>query len=231
MAGYKFSVWDSYGLSKYELRAGSFSEDSRGRWYFNVAVEVDVAESAAKRSVGIDLGLKDFATTSDGHKEAANRFYRSAESALAVTQRSRSKKRVRSIHAKIRNQRKDSAHKFSTALVREYGAIFVGDVNSKRLAKTKMAKSVLDAGWSMFRTMLQYKSHQAGVLFEVVGERNTTRTCSCCGSLSGPRGVNGLRIREWTCVGCGAVHDRDTNAAQNILQRGRALLEVGIPAL
>jgi transposase len=82
-----------------------------------------------------------------------------------------------------------------------------------------MAKSVLDAGWGMLKTFLQYKSQQAGRTFQVISERNTSRTCSSCGSLSGPHGVNGLHVRRWTCAACGESHDRDVNAARNILRR------------
>lgn len=106
----------------------------------------------------------------------------------------------------------------------ENGAIFVGNVSSEKLVKTKMAKSTLDAGWSMFKTMLEYKSHQAGVVFEEVNESYSTQTCSQCGSIEGPKGLSGLGVREWTCD-CGAVHDRDTNAAKNILAKGLNMLE------
>jgi putative transposase len=96
-----------------------------------------------------------------------------------------------------------------------------------------MAKSTLDAGWSMLKTMLEYKSHQAGIVFEEVNESYTTQTCSCCGviSASSPKGRAGLGIREWTCGDCGSVHDRDINAARNILARGHARLAAGIPVL
>ena len=226
--GHKFSLWDSYGLGKYELRAGSFNEDSRGRWYFNVAVEVQTKPSTGTEAVGIDLGLKECATTSTGEK-LEGRWYRANEQALAKAQRARKKKRVKAIHAKIKNQRKDALHKFSTALVQKNAAIFVGDVSSQKLVKTKMAKSTLDAGWAMLKTMLEYKSHQAGVVFEVVNEAYSTQACSSCGSVEGPRGSNDLGIRRWTCS-CGAEHDRDVNAAQNIARRGLATLAEGASA-
>jgi putative transposase len=227
-AGMKFSLWDSYGLGKYELRAGSFNEDSRGRWYFNVAVEVDAKPSTGTEAVGIDLGLKECATTSTGEK-LVGRWYRANEQALAKAQRARKKKRVKAIHAKIKNQRKDALHKFSTALVQKNAAIFVGDVSSQKLVKTKMAKSTLDAGWAMLKTILEYKSRQAGVVFEVVNEAYSTQTCSRCGSVEGPRCAAGLGIRRWVCS-CGAEHDRDVNAAQNIARRGLATLAEGASA-
>ena len=223
-AGLKLSLWDSYGLSKYELRAGSITQDSRGRWYLNVAVEVEVAPSAGTASVGIDLGLKECAVASDGQR-IEGRFYRKLESDLGIAQRACKKERVKAIHAKIKNQRKDMLHKFSTKLVAGNAAIFVGNVSSAKLVKTKMAKSTLDAGWSMFMTMLEYKSHQAGVVFEEVNESYSTQTCSQCGSIEGPKGLAGLGVREWTCS-CGSVHDRDTNAAMNIRAKGLNKLEI-----
>jgi putative transposase len=225
--GVHFSIWDSYGLAGYELRAGSFSEDSRGRWYANIAVEVKPTARAGQASIGIDLGLKDFACMSDGTKVEAQRIYRGAEAALATAQRANKANRVKAISAQIKNRRGDFLHKLSSRLVKEHGAIFVGNVDATKLTQTKMAKSVLDAGWSSFRTMLQYKSHQAGVLFEEVNEAYSTVTCSACGSRSGPGGLKGLRIREWVCGDCGETHDRDTNAALNILARGHASLAEG----
>jgi len=228
-AGHKLSLWDSYGLADHELRAGSFSEDSRGRWYLNVAVKVQTKASSATAAVGIDLGLKEAAVASDGQR-IVGRFYRKLEADLGLAQRAGKKRRVRAIHAKISNQRKDMLHKFSSTLVKDNAAIFVGDVASGKLFKTRMAKSTLDAGWSMLKTMLEYKSHQAGIVFEVVNESYTTQTCSCCGSIpaSSPKGRAGLRIRGWTCSDCGAVHDRDVNAARNILAAGHRRLAEGI---
>jgi transposase len=95
----------------------------------------------------------------------------------------------------------------------------VGDVSSTQLVKTRLAKSVLDAGWGLLKAYLQYKGQQAGRSVQVVSEKNTSRTCSSCGSLSGPHGVNGLRVRRWMCFHCREWHDRDVNAARKILRR------------
>ena len=118
-------------------------------------------------------------------------------------------------------------------MVDTYGEIYVGNVSSSKLVKTKMAKSVLDAGWAMLKTMLEYKGAHAGIVVREVNESFSTQVCSCCGSISAssPKGRAGLRIRGWTCPDCGSVHDRDINAAKNILGRGRAPLAVGIPVL
>ena len=231
-AGQRFSLWDSYGLADYELRAGSFSQDSRGRWYLNVVVKVQAQTSAGTAAVGIDLGLKEAAVTSTGER-IEGCFYRKLEAQLGMAQRAHKKHRVKAVHAKIANQRKELLHQFSAQLVKRNAAIFVGDVSSAKLVKTKMAKSTLDAGWSMLKTMLEYKSHQAGIVFEVVNESYSTQTCSCCGTIpaSSPKGRAGLRIREWTCSECAAVHDRDVNAARNILAAGHCRLAAGISVL
>jgi len=137
---------------------------------------------------------------------------------------------VRAIHARIKQRRKDFLHKLSTRLVREHGAIFVGNVNAAALSQTRQAKSVLNAGWSTFRTMLRYKCDDARVWFDEVDEAYSTQTCSACGARCGPKGIAGLGIREWRCRQCEAVHDRDVNAARNILAAGRRRLAEGIPA-
>jgi IS605 OrfB family transposase len=242
-AGRWLSLWDSYGLGNFELRAGNFSEDSRGRWYLNVCVPCAqcVGEARSKPpvgaildrsvpSLGIDLGLKSFAAFSDAALApiAAEHFYRDLEPALARAQRAGHRHRSRAIHAKIANRRKDFLHKLSTGLVKARGAIFVGNVNASALAKTRQAKSVLDAGWSAFRTMLQYKCADAGVWFAEVDEAFSTQICSVCNSRAGPQGRKDLGIRGWKCAVCGAVHDRDVNAAHNILAAGHRRLAEGI---
>lgn len=223
-------LWDSYGLSHYELGAGSFSEDSRGRWYANVTVKIkELCGPSLPRpvkAVGIDLGLREFAAFSDVDIEAvqAHRFYRDLEPALATAQRAGKKHRVKTLHAKIANRRKDALHKLSTRLVKKYGVIVVGNVSSSKLAKTKLAKSVLDAGWSTFKAQLFYKSRWAATLFKEVNESFSTQDCSACGARAGPNGIKALGVTHWTCNSCGIVHDRNRNAAVNILLKG--LLEI-----
>ncbi|MEQ0777162.1 transposase [Paraburkholderia tropica] len=231
--GINISLWDSYGLSKYELKAGSFNEDSRGRWYLNVSVKMRVEQSRVPDGasvLGIDLGLKTLAAYSDGTSFNPSKWYRDSEGALGIAQRARKKKRVRAIHARIANQRKDAIHKETSALVKKHAAIFVGDVNAKALAQTNMAKSVLDAAWTTFRTQLKYKAIRQCVVFAEVNEAFSTQTCSCCGAMppSSPKGRAGLGIRQWTCGDCKAVHDRDTNAARNIARLGLQALVEGI---
>ena len=196
-------------------KGGAFVEDALGRWYVCFHTEVAERQPRGNGIIGIDLGLNTLVATSDGQRIEAPRHYRGLEVNLAIAQRARNKQRVRHVHAKIKNSRKDFLHKLSTTLADQNAIIAVGDVNSKQLAKTRMAKSVLDAGWSTFRSMLKYKS--AG--YVEVDEKFTTQTCSQCGTFppERPKGIAGLGIREWECSSCGASHDRDVNAAKNIL--------------
>lgn len=229
--GHYFKIWDSYGLSQYQFKNGSFNEDARGRWYCNLVVETKTQKPKGTGSIGIDLGLKEVATCSDGTIMSNERFYRSMEEKLAVAQRARNLTQVRNIHAKIKSRRLDALHKFTTTLVNNNALIVIGDVSSTKLAKTKMAKSVYDAGWGIMKSLLEYKCANASSLFLEVNERNTTRTCHSCKSLTGPQGLDGLRIRVWTCYVCGGTHERDVNAAKNILAVGHGRLAEGILAI
>ena len=212
------------------LGAGSFNADARGRWYLNVPVDVPEATSASRSAVGIDLGLKDLAALSTGEKIAVPRFYRASEMALGTAQRARKIPRARAIHAKVANRRRDFLHKLSVRIVKAHGVVVVGNVSASKLARTTMAKSVLDAGWSAFRDMLCYKARlRGGGACLEVSEHLSTQTCSECGGLpaSRPRGIAGLRERVWRCDDCGAEHDRDVNAARNILRLGQQTLGGG----
>ena len=230
--GMYFKVWDSFDLSMYTFKSASFNEDARGRWYFNVVVSYKPTKSQGVDAVGIDLGCKEAATDSTGFK-LTGREYRKLEEKLGKAQCARKKKQVKTIHAKIKNRRQDALHKYTNHLVTHNAAIFVGNVSSRKLVKTNLAKSVLDAGWGQLKTMLEYKCDHAGVVFDEVNEANTTQTCSNCGSRpdSRPKGIAGLGIREWTCDECGVIHDRDVNAARNILARGHERLAGGISFL
>lgn len=209
------------------VRAGSFNRDARGRWYINMPVEFPEADHAPNTRVGIDLGLKALATLSSGDPIEMPSFYRVSEAKLGTAQRARKTKRARTIHSKVRNRRKDYLHKASTKLAKEFGLIVVGDVSPSQLSQTRMAKSVNDASWSGFKRMLSYKSIRNGGSTLEASESMTTQTCSDCQTVGGPKGIAGLGIREWTCGGCGATHDRDVNAARNILARGLASLAEG----
>ena len=201
----------------------------------NIVVEVDAPDAREPvRGVGIDLGLKEFAALSTGEKIDNPRHLRELESKLATAQRAGKKRHAARIHGRVVNARRDFLHKVSTRIVRDFDYIAVGNVNAAGLAKTSMAKSVLDASWSSFRNMLRYKAIAHGAWYEEVNESLSTQTCSGCGSLpdSRPKGIAGLGIRQWVCSDCGASHDRDVNAALNLLARSghRAPVE-GIPVL
>jgi IS605 OrfB family transposase len=203
-------------------KGGAFVEDARGHWYVCFHVEVADLRASPAEYVGIDLGLKTLATLSTGEKISNPKAYRTLEEKLAVAQRANKKCRVKAIHAKIANVRRDYVHKTTAKIASQYATIFVGDVSSSQLAKTRMAKSVLDAGWSTFKNALRYKASRHGGTFAEVGEKFTSQICSSCGMLpdSRPEGIADLGVREWRCSACGVIHDRDVNAARNILTLG-----------
>lgn len=231
----RYRLWLSRPING-EIRSGCFAEDASGRWYLNLAVEVAEAERRdSSESVGIDLGLKDLASLSDGTKISNPRHIGKSASKLAQAQRAGRKRLARRIHARLANQRKDFLHRVSTDLVRRFDLIAVGNVSSARLAKTNMGKSVLDAGWAMLRSQLRYKAIRHGVVYMDVDERYSSQVCSTCGALptSRPRGIADLGVRTWVCSDCGALHDRDQNAARNILRSAQnlALRLTEIPAI
>lgn len=182
---------DSYGLKNYHFGLASMSEDARGRWYATPRHKPMRQLALFNESVDIDLGLREFATRSDGAVVEAQPFNLAVEEKVVIAQRANKKTRVKAIHAKIANRRNGFQHKLGTRLVRAYGAIFVGNVNASAIAKATQAKSVLDAGWSTFWTMLQSKCHEAGVWVEEVNEAYSTQTCSGCQERTRPTGRGG----------------------------------------
>lgn len=195
-------------------KGGAFVEDALGRWWVCFQVEVADKTAVVGPEIGIDLGLKTLATLSDGMKINNITPLRMLAEKLATAQRAGNKRRAKGIHVRIANVRRDHLHKITTHLARSHAFIAVGNVNSKKLAKTRFAKSVMDASWSTFRQMLKYKS----LGYVEVDERFTTQICSECGSIAGPKGCADLNKRSWICD-CGASHDRDVNSARNILAR------------
>ncbi len=215
--GRVFKFWLSRPIEG-KVRFGSFAQDSKGHWFVNLVVESKPeTRPQTGKECGIDLGLKTLATLSDGVELSRENLTRKFEQQLTMAQRAKKKKRVTAIHTTIKNKRKDWNHKATTRLVREYDKIVVGNVSSTKLMKTRMAKSVADAGWSDFKLMLVYKAVGLGVEVNEVNESWSTVTCSGCSARSGPRGLRELSVREWVCVECGSMHLRDVNAAQNIL--------------
>jgi IS605 OrfB family transposase len=205
------------------IKCGSFNQDARGNWYINFVCEVpDVEVQNTESSVGVDLGLKTTATYSDGTKFEGVRATRLYSEKLAIAQRANKKKQVTNIHRKIANVRKDSLHKETSSLVRKHNLIVVGDVSSKKLLKTNMAKSVSDNSWGAYKALLAYKTIRFGRTLKVVNEAWTSKTCHVCGVISADfGGLSGLSVREWSCKHCNTLHDRDVNAAKNILRLGQ----------
>jgi putative transposase len=203
-----------------------------GRYYASFVVERDPTPlPPVSRTAGIDLGLVWFATIAagDGTVEtlANPRHLRVAERRLAIAQRQLSRKRkgsknrakarlrVAVAHRRVRDQRADHHHKLALRLIRENQTIAVEDLAVAGLARTRLAKSIHDAGWTMFVRLLEAKAARHGRQVVKIGRWTpTSQTCSACGYRDGPKP---LSIRAWACPACGKVHDRDVNAARNIL--------------
>ncbi|WP_406470647.1 RNA-guided endonuclease InsQ/TnpB family protein [Streptomyces sp. NBC_01615] len=206
-------------------------KDAAGRYFASFVIDTNPATDATRmpdtdQTIGIDLGLTHFAVLSDGTKIDSPRFLRRAEKKLKKAQRELSRKqkgsknrekarlKVSRAHAKVTDARKEFHHQLSTKLIRDNQAIGVEDLAVKGLARTRLAKSVHDAGWSAFVTMLEYKAARYGRTLVKTGRFTpTSQTCSACGAKDGPKP---LHVRSWTCTACGTLHDRDHNAAINV---------------
>ena len=207
-------------------------KDAAGRYFASFVVEAGtepLPETAAE--AGIDLGLTHFAVLSDGRKIDNPRFLRRAARRLRKAQQALSRKqkgsnnrakavaRVAKAHARVADARRDFTHKLSTQIIRENQAVVVEDLAVKGLARTRLARSVHDAGWGRFTAMLAYKAARYGrTLVKADRWFPSSKLCSACGAVAGSMPLN---VRSWACP-CGAVHDRDVNAAKNILAAGRA---------
>lgn len=207
-------------------------KDAAGRYFASFVVEAagePLPQTAAE--IGIDLGLTHFAVLSDGRKIGNRRFLRRAERRLRKAQQALSRKakgsnnrakavvKVARAHARVADARRNFAHQLSTRIVRENQAVMVEDLAVKGLARTRLAKSVHDAGWGQFTQMLTYKAARHGrTLVKVDRWFPSSKLCSACGAVAESMPLN---VRSWACP-CGAVHDRDVNAAKNILAAGRA---------
>ncbi|WP_413105405.1 RNA-guided endonuclease InsQ/TnpB family protein [Streptomyces sp. Inha503] len=203
-------------------------KDSAGRYFASFVVETGPEEVLLETTpeLGMDLGLGHFAVLSDGRKVDSPRFLRRAGKRLKKAQRALSRReqgsrnrdkarvRVARAHARVADARREFHHQLSTRLIRENQAVAVEDLAVKGLARTRLAKSVRDAGWSAFVSMLEYKAARYGRTFIRIGRfEPTSQVCSRCGVEDGPKP---LHVRVWTCGACGAVLDRDINAAVNV---------------
>ena len=204
-----------------------------GRYYASFVVERQATPlPACGGEVGIDLGLASLAVTSDGDVIPNPRFLRRRERKLARAQRAlsraqkgsvnrdKARRRVAVLHRKVRETRLDHAHKTALRLVRDNQAVYAEDLCVSGLARTRLARSVADAGWSQLLRLIEEKAGRYGRTFARIGRfEPTSQVCSACGTNDGPKP---LYVRAWACAACGTVHDRDVNAAQNILAAGRA---------
>jgi putative transposase len=207
-------------------------KDAAGRYFASFVVEVTQHPLPQRQAeTGIDLGLEHFAVLADGRKIDSPRFLRRAERKLRKLHKALSRKqngssnrakariKVARQHAKVADARREFHHQESTRIVRENQAIFVEDLAVNGLARTRLAKGVHDAGWSAFTAMLEYKAKLYGRTFARIDRFfPSSKLCSVCGTLAEQMP---LAVREWDCS-CGAHHDRDINAAINILAAGRA---------
>lgn len=212
-----------------KILTAKFKRDHKG-WSVCFAVRMEVAEKRpAQSAVGIDVGIKTLAATSDGLLIPNPRAARRAERALRVRQRAlarakkggnsrcKARKRVARLHAKVANTRRTALHQISAMLVRRYDVIAVEALNTKGLARGMLARDVHDAGWSTLRELLRYKAERAGAHFIEVDPNFTSQDCSACGV----RVPKTLADRVHKCA-CGYVEDRDINAARVILSRAVA---------
>lgn len=215
------------------------SRDTVGRWFVSMLFEEEIAPLAATGAVvGLDLGLKHFLTTSDGDKIDHPRLLRDKEARLKRYQRrmSRCKKgsanrekarrKVARQYAHVADARRDFLHKESTRIVRTYDVIVVEDLAVKNMVRNhSLAKSISDSGWGEFRSLLAYKADWYGKRLVVIDRFTpTSKVCSECGHLLASLS---LGTRHWTCPDCGTLHDRDINAAKNILAAGLAVEACG----
>jgi len=212
----RYRFWRSRPVEG-KIKAGCFAQDARGHWYLSLQVEIAESQTCGPGEIGIDLGLSTLATVSDGRKIENPRHFKKYQAVLAKAQRSRNKKRARAIHAKIANARRHYLHVQSTKLVRENRLIVVGNVLAKTLPYRSQRKSAIDASWSRFRSQLRYKASRHGARYIEAEEAGSSVSCSACGARTGPQGQKGLRVRAWVCDCCNTRHDRDTNAAVNLL--------------
>jgi putative transposase len=227
----RYRLWRSRPTEG-KIKAGCFAQDARGRWYLSLQAEIAESQTCGAGEIGVDLGLSTLATLSDGRKIENPRHFKKYRAVLAEAQRAGNKKRARAVHAKIANARRHYLHVQSTKLVRENRLIVVGNVVAKSLPYRSCRKSAIDASWSEFRSQLRYKASRHGARYIEADETGSSASCSACGARSGPQGQRGLRVRAWVCDCCGTRHDRDINAAANLLLGAeRRPPAVEIPAL
>lgn len=209
-------------LPEAKIKCGRIVKRASG-WYLCLWIDTEhtFPVKTTDKQVGIDPGFSTLLTLSDGIKIENPRELRNGALRYAQAQRGKRLKQASRIQERQGNRRKDRNHKISRMLVENYKEIFYSDDSFKGLAR-KHGKSVSEAGLGQLIGMITYKGHTAGRKVVPVNSRNTTMTCSVCGARTGPRGWGGLAVRQWDCA-CGAQHDRDINAACNVLKAGAGI--------
>jgi putative transposase len=222
-------------IGKGEMKTATLSRTTTGKYFISLLIdngkELPTKKSIdASTAIGVDLGIKDLAITSDGKKFENKDFFRSKMKELRIAQRSLARKKkgsghycrqkqvVALLHEKIGNQRRDYLHKISRELVDRHDTICLEDLSVADMTKDRsMTRAISDMGWRELRSMLEYKAEWAGKNISIIGRFDpSSKMCSCCGKIN--RELK-LSDRKWICI-CGIVHDRDINAAINIKQFG-----------
>jgi putative transposase len=239
MAGPLAIVWSRPLPEVAEPSTVTVSRDAAGRWHISILTECPVtALPPLEAAVGIDAGLTSLLTLSTGEKITNPRHERRDRARLAWAQRILSRKargsanrakakvKVARVHARIADRRRDHLHKLSTRIIRESQAVIIEDLSVRNMVRNHcLARAISDASWSEFRRMLEYKADWYGRTVIVIDRfYPSSKTCSACGHIAAKMPLN---VREWTCTACGAVHDRDVNAAQVIRAAGLAVQACG----
>ena len=232
--------WPEVDLTALDPTMVIVSREPDGRWYVTFTIDTDTPAplQPAGHAVGVDLGVTDFAVTSDGEKIANPRHLARKARNLARYQRrlarcrkgsanrAKAAAKVARAHRTVRDARRDYLHRASTRLVRSADAIVIEDLNVSGMVRNRrLARAISDCGWGEFRRQLAYKCQRYGRDLVIISRwYPSSKTCSACGHLLAE--LN-LGTRQWTCPACGTRHDRDINAAKNILAAGQAVTACG----
>ena len=233
------------------LVSATITKNRSGKWFVSLRYERHVEApvftdtlGCMANPIGLDLGVKDLAITSDGEVFENPKYAYKAKKKLARIDKSLSRKREQAkkdgrkleecknyqkqkvkrarAHEKVKNQREDGLHKATSTLIKNHDFVAVEDLSASNLMKNhKLAFALGDVSWHSFSTKLKYKAKRSGKTIQVIDRfYASTQICSECEEKSGPHGLPQLNVREWTCESCGTTHDRDVNAAKNILAKG-----------